>query len=842
MPLELKQFQETVRDGIVARWRNVASQYAMAGADFPLWRQIRLNDAAVVLRAPTGSGKTAMAIDALAEFSGEEPVLWFWFAPFAGLVEQARKAIRSQAPALRVLDLSDDRKPELTAAGAVFVTTWAAVAARNADARRARTTGDDGLAVDALVAAARERGLRIGCVVDEAHHGFQRAAQAKTFFRDVLAPDYALLMTATPRDADIEPFQRDTGYNLGDEADWASVARVDAVHAGLLKQGVRVVRFLARDDDTRQLIDFEQLALRECASVHRRIGQMLDEAGVALTPLMLVQVPDGKQAQEAARLYLVETLKFAEDAVRIHTADEPDPDLISLANDPTVEVLIFKMAVALGFDAPRAFTLAALRGARDPSFGVQVIGRIVRVHRLLQGRRDALPDALDYGYVFLANAESQEGLLSAGQQINRLRTQAPEIGTSTVVTYSGSQKSVQLVAAGEPMALIVDSGGDRIVDGSSEGDSPPPTDGIDAAEREAVWRGWQEAAQAALGLGSHPVDPLAAVSGEVRRADSVGTLALNAKPVAHEYRRRAGVPSQLRTERLSEAPADIEIRLVDFVDFSATVLASRDKVRAAVQRRESDIFEEGRVGEGSDDVWADLSAPAIAGKAQQVIQRLADINAREIRLRLLERFAAAIEKSGAIPSSDEELLEQQLDLVLVRNPGLLRDAYRRLRMNEVRDLAAPLPEVLASELPLESSLRNAYGVFPPGLNGDELRIAQELDADPRVLWWHRNASSHHRPDAIGLYRWDEGAGFFPDFVVAVRDRDAEDNVALLEVKGGHLWGEPVEVEKQTASHPVYGPVFMVGRRRGEKGFSFLRTFHGRLQPDGTFDVGRMVWK
>ncbi len=45
-----------------------------------------------------------------------------------------------------------------------------------------------------------------------------------------------------------------------------------------------------------------------------------------------------------------------------------------LANDPTVEVLIFKMAVALGFDAPRAFTLAALRGARDPAFGIQVIG------------------------------------------------------------------------------------------------------------------------------------------------------------------------------------------------------------------------------------------------------------------------------------------------------------------------------------------------------------------------------------------------------------------------------------------------------------------------------------
>ncbi|MEI2623657.1 MAG: hypothetical protein V9G23_06975 [Giesbergeria sp.] len=32
------------------------------------------------------------------------------------------------------------------------------------------------------------------------------------------------------------------------------------------------------------------------------------------------------------------------------------------------EVLIFKVAVALGFDAPRAFTLVSMRGAKDTDF------------------------------------------------------------------------------------------------------------------------------------------------------------------------------------------------------------------------------------------------------------------------------------------------------------------------------------------------------------------------------------------------------------------------------------------------------------------------------------------
>jgi superfamily II DNA or RNA helicase len=44
------------------------------------------------------------------------------------------------------------------------------------------------------------------------------------------------------------------------------------------------------------------------------------------------------------------------------------------------------MAVALGFDAPRAFVLVALRRVRDPDFGVQLVGRILRVDRRLQGR------------------------------------------------------------------------------------------------------------------------------------------------------------------------------------------------------------------------------------------------------------------------------------------------------------------------------------------------------------------------------------------------------------------------------------------------------------------------
>ena len=118
-------------------------------------------------------------------------------------------------------------------------------------------------------------------------------------------------------------------------------------------------------------------------------------------------------------------------------------------------------------------------------------------------------------------------------------------------------------------------------------------------------------------------------------------------------------------------------------------------------------------------------------------------------------------------------------------------------------------------------------------------VANALDASPLVKWWHRNLPK--RDDSVGLYRWDEGDGFFPDFVVSLTDRKQPSGIALLEVKGNQWWGEPHEVEKAQATHQEYGEVFMVGRERGAREFVYLRKLGGRLMSAGGFDLARMRW-
>jgi hypothetical protein len=104
-------------------------------------------------------------------------IVWFWFTPFAGLVEQAKGAIKSTFVGLRVRDLQGDRKTRGTSSGDVYVTTWASVAASNKDTRKVRTGGEFDLSLDNLIAELRADGFRIGVVVDEAHHSCCRRRQ-----------------------------------------------------------------------------------------------------------------------------------------------------------------------------------------------------------------------------------------------------------------------------------------------------------------------------------------------------------------------------------------------------------------------------------------------------------------------------------------------------------------------------------------------------------------------------------------------------------------------------------------------------------------------------------------
>jgi len=825
-------FQEQHIQALVGRFQALKLKYDALGTSAKPTEVelLRKANACILLQAPTGIGKTLMATETVNRFSVLERIVWFWFAPFSGVVEQSKTSVKLQAPGLSHLDINVDRQATKLVPGGIFVLTWQTVAARSKDSRLVRQKGDAGLSVDDLIAQARAEGFRIGVVVDEAHHGFVKATESSRFFADVLAPDYALMMTATPRDTDAVLFAKQTGYQIGPPEEWASVTRAEGVEAQLLKRSVKAVKFIARNQDDAQLLAFEEVAMSECAVMHRHIKSTLENSGVGVTPLMLVQVPNGGAAIEKAREYLVERLNFPESAVKTHTSDEPDPNLLALAQDPSVEVIIFKMAIATGFDAPRAFTLAALRGTRDANFGIQVVGRIMRVHRLLQGRLDNLPPLLSFGYVFLANSEAQEGLLNAAQSINQMPEQFASQETSTVVTIIADEPTVQVVKPGESLSMLPREDAEA-TENSYPSTLSEPTEG----GRSTLNRSEQTSLFDKL-AGSGGASPNL-THGYAETSKLVEAFELDAQQTSYSYSLRPDVPRELISERLPSTTDDFESRLVSYIDFSR-VLGDRLKVRTKITQRMTDVFSESAPDD--QDIWATVSPAAIASKARQLAFAFEDTDRRAILVALKNRFREALLNEGHEPPSNDEELTRQLELVLVRNDQLIKNAHKRLRAEDVLITKSYLTETLVSPNPLPPAKRNVYGVFPAQMSPQELEFAELLDTSNQIDWWYRNLPGAHRTDNVGLYQWSGGTGFFPDFVVKIQGRSEADGIALAEVKGPHL--QHYERAKAAARHPTYGRVFMVGKDGAEGGFRMWRLAEGdTLVNDGPFEISRLMF-
>jgi superfamily II DNA or RNA helicase len=273
----LKSFQDDAVTRGVASFSYLRGLLEQAGEDATSRATAVACHGYILIEAPTGAGKTLIAGSLAERFSSVEKVVWFWFAPFGGLVEQTRLSLRERFAGLQVRELRNDRTVETARSGDVFVTTWATVAVANKDGRKVRQAGEEQPSADEFIPALRAAGFRIGVVVDEAHHGFKKSTQAVAFVKQVLRPDYTVLVTATPNDKDIRVFldemhaKEDSLFKIG-------ISRVDAVASGLVKKGLRAIAYLAAEEN-RGLVDYEKTALAEGVRIHREVERLLKQQG-----------------------------------------------------------------------------------------------------------------------------------------------------------------------------------------------------------------------------------------------------------------------------------------------------------------------------------------------------------------------------------------------------------------------------------------------------------------------------------------------------------------------------------------------------------------------------------
>ena len=787
MPIRvLKTFQDEAVNSGVDLFTTTKRLLDAAGADAAGKATAINHNGYLLIEAPTGSGKTLMAGTIVERFSHEEDVVWFWFAPFKGVVGQTAAVLREEFHGLRLRELADDRSTAMSRRGDVFVTTWQTVATRVKDKRNVRKEGDTNPSIDTLIDALREQGLRIGVVVDEAHHGFGENTLAAKFFKEILKPEYTILITATPDDADVTAFEKAMGIA---ELQRIRVSRTDAVKAGLIKTGVKCAAYFV-DPEKRALVDLQGTALRDGVAAHRTLKQQLVEMKVPLVPLLLVQADSTEKSIEKLKSMLLR-LGFTEAQIAIHTAAEPDADLLALANDEQREVLIFKMAVALGFDAPRAFTLVSMRASRDPDFGVQLVGRILRIHRRLQGRAQAntLPETLDYGYVFLADAETQTGLDLAGQRMNAIQTEYAKASTATVALRYGD--GISGVSRVEP-------NGQTTFFGLESEPATATTGAADVRDVATIAKlAYITNFDFGVFFGSEP-PPAGGNSGNTptKVCGPVGS---------RHYPLLAGMPRRFKTQLVCPQSEVTEEECAQRFIVSTRDLFEAMKTKVPVEKRTLDVFT--HTIQQEFNFAADLSPTQAAETAQKVLFKNKTFDPRELRRALLRKVQLVMRDEVMVEADDPGKVARFLDVILATHPELLLEAQKAAHAKHaVIQEAADIPGDIISAEPLPTSPRNVYGVMPAGLNAWEKPFAELLDRDMNkiVKWWHRNEP--HKPWSVNVLM-PSGRGFFPDFVIGIEGRKTEDNALLADPKFYFQCDD--EAPKVLAEHRAYGHVMIL---------------------------------
>jgi superfamily II DNA or RNA helicase len=728
----------------------------------------RQNPPPCLLRAPTGSGKTFILSRVMANVSAKDDVLWFWFVPYVNLVNQTLDALITNAGDLSPALLSNgiNQEPE---AGQVLISTTQGVSKK-----AWRTAGYDVGGGELTRTAAefvqlvRSRGMTIGVVVDEAHIALDEATEFGKFV-SWLDPQYLLMATATPKSERINQFLASAEYGNFESF---SISRDQVVQARLNKAFIEAVVYDIRQA-TSSVADLKRTVLKQAWLRNQDLKKDLAAAGLSISPLLLVQVDNGADAIDEAEQFLTAQCRVPPQAIGKHSADDPDPVMMSsIAVNTSIEVLIFKQSAGTGFDAPRAFVLASTKAVNDADFAMQFIGRVMRVSREIRSKYSQasdIPDDFNTAYVYLANADAQQGYQQAIQVTDSIRS---SLEAETELLKQRQTKSGATVYTNKPSPqrqltphLPLTSTSPRSADPAlapvaSDTSAIPQDQGqqssiaVNPADthteaQDDLHQGelWGENSQLDQLVPEPSVtrspDPATAGSYD-EWVDILKQRGIRLYPI---NRKVQSLPVSLKREDRPTIDTMEEIVRAVATRVMISDLYLKDAIRAALGLlREREVHTELTSGDVKNDttVVIELDRSMVAKEAREVMVNLPQIemadhiillNTLESRIRptLIEMMQDRdLDTSDTVVTPPLRMAAQWLVRVLAKDleEGLFAEIAKRATTTD----AQPLPDVMLfpSDIGLTASKNNLYGVMPPSLEALD-QIESTMLYEDRVL-------------------------------------------------------------------------------------------------------------
>lgn len=347
----------------------------------------------MVLKAPTGAGKTVVMATYMAKVCEEikdklefrkKNIAFIWFAPNQ-LHLQSYNSIQDYFADLRTIkpiqfeDVTDDKiQPN-----EVLFVNWQSV---NKEKNIFVRDNEQNKNLINFVNNTYADDTEIICILDEAHY-HANGDKATKLLKEIEAK-IEIDVSATPL------FKSDYGH---------IIRRDEVIKEEMIKKNV--VLNPALDHYKQKNISLNQYLLNQALQKRDEIAKAYQDLEIDINPLLLIQLPNDSKKESALDKQIIELITKALEIKGYTTNNhklavwlsDTKTNLEGIEDYNSItDALLFKQAISLGWDCPRAAVLLIFREINQEHFGIQTVGRILRMPQ----QKHYSNGLLNNGYVY----------------------------------------------------------------------------------------------------------------------------------------------------------------------------------------------------------------------------------------------------------------------------------------------------------------------------------------------------------------------------------------------------------------------------------------------------------